>query len=61
MLGQFEQVLINPDVEAPFRGTLIDENMFAIDVKEWGLENEIERYREQHQKLKEGQGTEPAA
>jgi len=61
LLGQFEQVLINPDVEAPFRGTLIDENMFAIDVKEWGLENEIERYREQHQKLKEDQGTEPAA
>jgi hypothetical protein len=61
LLSKFEVALVNPDLEAPFRGTLIDENMFAIDVKEWGLENEIEKYREQHRKLQEEQGTEPAA
>jgi hypothetical protein len=48
LLEKFESALVNPDLDAPFRGSLIDENMFAIDVKEWGLENVIEEYREQH-------------
>src|SRR5438270_3355066 len=48
LMEKFESALTNPDFEAPFRGSLIDENMFAIDVQEWGLENEIEKYREQH-------------
>lgn len=50
LLEKFENALANPDSEAPFRGSLIDENMFAIDVKEWGLENEIEKYREEHRR-----------
>lgn len=50
LLEQFEAALTNPDLEAPFRGSLIDENMFAIDVREWGLENEIEKYRDQHRR-----------
>jgi len=29
-----------------FRGSLIDEKMFAIDVKEWGQRNMIDEYRE---------------
>jgi hypothetical protein len=41
---------MNPALDAPFRGSLIDENMFAIDVKEWGLENEIEKYRDEHRR-----------
>ncbi len=61
LLSRFEQVLINPEVDAPFRGTLIDENMFAIDVKEWGLENEIEKYREHHHKPEQKRPTAPAA
>jgi hypothetical protein len=48
LLVKFENALMNPNLDAPFRGSLIDENMFAIDVQEWGLENEIEKYREQH-------------
>ena len=32
-----------------FRGSLIDENMFAIDVREWGMDNLIEEYRAQRQ------------
>jgi hypothetical protein len=50
LLQRFERDLIDPKIAAPFRGSLIDENMFAIDVKEWGLENEIERYRAEHAK-----------
>lgn len=48
LMDRFEGDLTNPKIDAPFRGSLIDENMFAIDVKEWGLENEIERYRSEH-------------
>lgn len=48
LLEKFERDLVDPKLDAPFRGSLIDENMFAIDVQEWGHENEIERYREEH-------------
>jgi hypothetical protein len=48
LLERFERDLTDPKLAAPFRGSLLDENMFAIDVKEWGLENEIERYRAEH-------------
>jgi hypothetical protein len=51
LLDLFENSITNPSLNAPFRGSLIDENMFAIDVKEWGLENEIERYRDEHRRL----------
>jgi len=57
LLEKFERDLTDPKLEAPFRGTLIDENMFAIDVQEWGLENEIERYRSEHRRV---HGQQPA-
>ena len=50
LVTRLEQDLTDSKLDAPFRGSLIDENMFAIDVKEWGLENEIERYRSQHRR-----------
>lgn len=37
--------LLNPDPLARFRGSLVDENMFAIDVKEWGLDDLLSEYR----------------
>lgn len=45
LLGRFQCELQHPNPNAPFRGSLIDENMFAIDVKEWGLENVQAKYR----------------
>jgi hypothetical protein len=54
LLEKFERDLTDPKLEAPFRGTLIDENMFSIDVKEWGMENEIERYRAEHRETHQG-------
>ncbi len=36
LLKRFESELQMPGKGKPFRGTLIDPNMFAIDVKEWG-------------------------
>jgi hypothetical protein len=37
--------ILNPDPSARFRGSLVDENMFAIDVKEWGLDDLLSEYR----------------
>jgi len=34
----------------PFRGSLIDEKMFAIDVKEWGMENLLEEQRRRRER-----------
>lgn len=45
LLARFHAEIENPNPVAAFRGSLIDENMFAIDVQEWKLENVIEAYR----------------
>lgn len=39
LLSRMRNDLDHPDPNAPFRGSLIDENMFAIDAKEWGMAN----------------------
>lgn len=45
LLGRLQDSLARPDSRAPFRGSLVDDNMFAIDVREWGLTNLLEEYR----------------
>jgi hypothetical protein len=45
LLTRFRSEVEHPDRNAQFRGSLIDENMFAIDASEWGLDNLVERYR----------------
>ena len=60
LLTKFRTEVENPDPKAPFRGSLIDEKMFAIDVREWKLQNVIEGYREEAEP-KIGEVTEPAA
>ena len=45
LLGRFERELANPDRKAKFRGSLVDERMFAIDVNEWELDNLLEETR----------------
>jgi hypothetical protein len=45
LLGRFAHEVNSPDPRASFRGSLIDDNMFAIDVREWGLDNLLEEYR----------------
>ncbi len=46
LLTRFQNVVLHPSPDAKFRGSLIDDKMFAIDVKEWGLANLVEEYRE---------------
>lgn len=50
LLGRLQAELNNPNPRAHFRGSLIDEKMFAIDVEEWGMANLIE----QHRSVREG-------
>jgi hypothetical protein len=45
LLGRLCKELDHPNPRAHFRGSLIDEKMFAIDVNEWGMANLIEYHR----------------
>jgi hypothetical protein len=49
LLGRLVTELNSPSDEAPFRGSLIDEKMFAIDVKEWGMENLLKELRDRRE------------
>jgi hypothetical protein len=46
LLARLREGLNSPVKDAPFRGSLIDEKMFAIDVQEWGMENLLKRQRD---------------
>ena len=50
LLSRFQDAVSHPDPTAKFRGSLIDDKQFAIDVKEWGLENLMEEYRDRRLK-----------
>jgi hypothetical protein len=54
LLSRFQRALDAPDRAAAFRGSLIDEKMFAIDVKEWGMENLLEEQRNRREPKMEG-------
>jgi hypothetical protein len=45
LLRRFQHLLEHADSAARFRGSLIDDKMFAIDVEEWGLPNLLEEER----------------
>jgi len=49
LLVCFSEALANRDASAPFRGSLIDDKMFAIDVAEWGMEDVLGKRREDRQ------------
>jgi len=49
LMSRLRQELQHPSREAPFRGSLLDENMFAIDVNEWGMENLLQVNRAQRE------------
>ena len=46
LLSQYCKLLGQPAEGEPFRGSLIDPMMFAIDVNEWGMENLLDEYRQ---------------
>ncbi|HLJ27262.1 MAG TPA: nucleotidyltransferase [Candidatus Angelobacter sp.] len=53
LLQRFKIELKHPNKHLQFRGSLIDENMFAIDVEEWGKRNIIDEYRQRVERIQE--------
>jgi hypothetical protein len=49
LLNSFSEELAKPNPFAPFRGSLVDDKMFAIDVTEWGMDNILGVRREARQ------------
>jgi predicted nucleotidyltransferase len=50
LVTRFHKAISHPDSAAKFRGSLIDDKQFAIDVNEWGLENMMLDYRDRRLK-----------
>lgn len=50
LVTRFHKVVSHSDSAAKFRGSLVDDKQFAIDVNEWGLENLMVEYRERRLK-----------
>ena len=48
LLDRFAARVAHPDSALPFRGSLVDPNMFAIDVHEWGERDLYREMCEQH-------------
>ena len=49
LLVSFSDQVTNRDPSAQFRGSLVDDKMFAIDVKEWGMKDELRTHRARRQ------------
>lgn len=45
LLRRLQQAISKPERGAKFRGSLVDENMFAVDLNEWGFANLLEENR----------------
>ncbi len=48
LLSRYMHVVQHPNPKAPFRGSLVDENMFSVDMKDWGLEDLQNECRARH-------------
>ena len=59
LLGRLRSELAAPNSSAPFRGSLLDEKMFAIDVREWGMENLLQEQRAHREPKISGQPANP--
>lgn len=46
LLSRYMHLVQHSNPEAAFRGSLVDENMFSIDMKDWGLVDVQSGYRE---------------
>jgi hypothetical protein len=51
LIQRFSEAVAKPPVNANFRGSLVDDLMFAIDIQEWGLKNMLAEYRERAPKI----------
>jgi len=44
LVSRFRDAVFEPDTTANFRGSLVDDKQFAIDVNEWGMANLMQEY-----------------
>ena len=51
LLTRFQREITSPDGMSKFRGSLVDDNMFAIDVNEWGLQNLLQETRKKSARI----------
>jgi len=51
LIGRLTAAVANPNLNENFRGSLIDEFMFDIDMQEWGLKNVLAEYRKRAPKI----------
>ncbi len=49
LLSRLRKEFEHPNRSAPFRGSLLDDKMFAIDVEEWGMQNLLEVSRDRRE------------
>jgi nucleotidyltransferase DUF2204 len=45
LLSRYMHLIQHPEPKAAFRGSLVDEHLFSIDIKDWGLEDVQGEYR----------------
>jgi hypothetical protein len=53
LLGRVTEQDRAPSERGKFRGSLVDDAMFAIDVEEWGLENVLSDYQKRTARIRE--------
>ena len=58
LLSRYMHLVQHPNPNAPFRGSLVDENIFSIDLRDWGLEDLLAQSRDRH--LQKSPGSTPA-
>ncbi len=51
LLSRFAREIRSPNPNAKFRGSLIDDKMFAIDVEEWGLDDILKESQARARKI----------
>lgn len=51
LLTKFSELVLTRASGGKFRGSLVDDAMFAIDVEEWGLENLLPEYQQRRMKI----------
>src|SRR5581483_2088225 len=61
LITRFQKTLTDSSRNARFRGSLIDENMFAIDIHEWQLDNILSEYRARAPKIVSNGGCKKSA
>lgn len=59
LIRRYEETVLHSDPQARFRGSLIDDKMFAIDVNEWGMADLMQEHRQRRLRNLNSDGRRP--